>query len=278
MLRKIFVLAMACSFLLSTGCSKKDVTQYMTSREHFEYAMKFFNKKNWTSAQEQFSLITYKYSGSDIADDAQFYLAESYYRQKDWVSASSEFERMVSSYPKSEFIEKSMYQLALCYIELSPGFALDQKFTYQAQNAIQNFIDLFPRSELRTEMDKHYKSVKDKLARKHFESAQIYRKISEFEAAIVYYDQVITDYYDSPYAMQAKYWKGYCNYKIEEFQKAQILLKKFIDEYPLEKEWVTDALETLEDIKKDELKAQAKAAKEAKLVKPEESTSVKSAN
>ncbi|HNI12284.1 MAG TPA: outer membrane protein assembly factor BamD, partial [bacterium] len=168
--------------------------------------------------------------------------------------------------------------LALCYIELSPGHALDQKFTYQAQNAIQNFIDLFPRSELRAEMDKHYKVVKDKLARKHFESAQIYRKISEYEAAIVYYDQVITDYYDSPFAMQAKYWKGYCNYKIEEFQKAQILLKKFIDEYPLEKEWVTDALETLEDIKKDELKAQAKAAKEAKLVKPEQSTSVKSAN
>lgn len=82
--------------------------------------------------------------------------------------------------------------------------------------------------------------------------------MSEFEAAIVYYDQVIIDYYDSPYAGRSKFWKGYCNYKIGEFQKATLILKKFIDDYPLEKNLVEDAQVLLVKIKEKEEKERLK--------------------
>jgi outer membrane protein assembly factor BamD len=244
--------------LLFIACSKKNVTQYMTSREHYEYAMKFFNKKNYIKAADEFSLITYKFSGSDIADDAQYYLSECYFRQKDYVSASSEYDRLVSSFPRSEFVERGMYNLVICYNELSPGFALDQKFTYEAVQAIQNFQDLYPKSEKKAEVDSIFSTIKLKLARKHFESANIYRKVSEFEAAIVYYDQVIIDYYDSPYAGQSKFWKGYCNFKIGEFQKATLIIKKFIDDYPQEKKLIEDAQKLLVKIKEKEEKERNK--------------------
>ena len=108
------------------------------------------------------------------------------------------------------------------------------------------------------EVDSIYTLIKLKLARKHFESANIYRKVSEFEAAIVYYDQVIIDYYDSPYAGQSKFWKGYCNYKIGEFQKATLIFKKFIDDYPQEKNLVEDAHKLLVKIKEKEEKERTK--------------------
>ena len=244
--------------LFLASCSKKNVTQYMTSREHYEYAMKYFNKKNYIKAADEFSLITYKFSGSDIADDAQYYLAECYYRQKDYVSASSEYERLVSSFSRSEYVERAMYNMVICYNELSPGYALDQKFTYDAVQAIQNFMDLYPKSQKKPEVDSIYTLIKLKLARKHFESANIYRKVSEFEAAIVYYDQVIIDYYDSPYAGQSKFWKGYCNYRIGEFQKATLIFKKFIDDYPQEKNLVEDAHKLLVKIKEKEEKERTK--------------------
>lgn len=255
----VFLFTLTALFGLQfVACSKKNVTQYMTSREHFEYAMKFFNKKNYIKSADEFSLITYKFSGSDIADDAQFYLAESYYLQKDYVSASSEYDRLVSSFPRSEFIERAMYRLVICYNELSPGFALDQKFTYEAVQAIQNFTDLYPKSDKKKEVDSLYALIKLKLARKHFESANIYRKVSEFEAAIVYYDQVIIDYYDSPYAAQAKYWKGYCNFQIGEFQKATLIINKLIDDYPQEKNLVAEARKLLVKIKEKEAKERTK--------------------
>ncbi|MBL7960787.1 outer membrane protein assembly factor BamD [bacterium] len=244
--------------LLFMSCSKKNVTQYMTSREHFEYAMKFFSKKSYVKAADEFSLITYKFSGSDIADDAQYYLAECYFRQKDYVSASSEYDRLVSSFSRSEFVERAMYHLVICYNELSPGYALDQKFTYEAVEAVQNFVDLYPKSEKKSEVDSIYTTIKLKLAKKHFESANIYRKISEFEAAIVYYDQVIIDYYDSPFAGQARFWKGYCNFKIGEFQKATLILNKFISDYPHEKKLVTEAGNLLNKIKEKEEKEKNK--------------------
>jgi outer membrane protein assembly factor BamD len=234
----------------------------MTSREHFDYAMKYYKKKNYIKAADEFSLITYKFSGSDIADDAQYYLAECYYNQKDYVSASSEYDRLVSSFSRSEYVERAMHRLVICYNELSPGYALDQKFTYDAVQAIQNFQDLYPKSDRRREVDSLYAVIKLKLARKHFESANIYRKVSEFEAAIIYYDQVIIDYYDSPYAAKSKYWKGYCNFKIGEYQKATLILQRFIEDYPQEKGMVKDALELLVEIKEKEAKLEREKKKQ----------------
>lgn len=244
----VWMLAVMAMLLLTSCGGKKDVTAYMTSKEHFEYAMKFFNKKNYTKAQEQFSLITYKYSGSDLADDAQFYLAECYYFEEDYVSSASEYDRLVSSYPRSEFVEKAMYKLALSYYELSPHYALDQKFTHEALNAVQNFIDLYPRSEYLAAVEKIHGEIKLKLARKEFVNATIYRKISEFEAAIAYYDFVITGYGDSPYAVDSRFWKGYCFFKLKEYQKAQLILRKFVDDYPDKKDLVKDANSIMEKI------------------------------
>ncbi len=251
---KIFWSIMAGFLILSCG-GNKNVTQYMTSKEHFEHAMKFFNKKNYTKAQDEFSLITYKYSGSDIADDAQYYLAECNFRESDYVSASSEFDRLVTSFPKSEFVEDAMYKLAVSYYNLSPNFALDQKFTQDALNAVQNFMDLYPKSVRKDEIAKLYQDLKWKMARKQFESANIYRKITEYDAAIVYYDQIIADYFDSPFVARAKYWKGYCNFRLGEFQKATLILNRLIQDYPQEKNLLNDAQEILEKIKKKQEEA-----------------------
>lgn len=240
--------------LAGLSCSKKDVTAYMTSKEHFEYAMKFYKKKDYVKAQEQFAVITYKYSGSDVADDAQFYLAESYYQQKDYVSAASEYDRLISSYSRSEFVEPAMYQLAICYYKLSPGYALDQKFTYEALSAIQNFMDLYPKSSKKAEVDSLYQLVHLKLARKEFENAQTYRKVSEYEAAIAYYDFVINNFYDTPYTPESMYWKGYCFYRLKQFEKARLTLQKITDLYPLDKKLVTRTLDLFDDIKKEESK------------------------
>jgi len=245
------------SLLILAACGgNKNATQFMTSKEHFAYAMKYFKKKNYTKAQEEFSLITYKYSGSDVADDAQYYVAECNYLQKDYISAASEYDRLVSTFPKSEWVEESMYKLVLCYYELSPGFALDQKYTYDAMTAVQNYLDLYPQNPRKNEVDEKFKEIKTKLAKKEFESARIYRKISEYEAAIVYYDQVISDYYDSPFVGKAKFWKGYCYYKIEEYQKASLILRKFLEDYPGEKELGEEAQDIVKKI--DEIRLSKK--------------------
>ncbi len=233
------------------GCGgKKDITAYMTSKEHFAYAMKYFNKKNYLKAQEQFSLISYRHSGSEIADDAQFYLAESYFLDKDYVSASSEYDRLVTAFPRSEFVEKALYRLAVSYYELSPHYALDQKFTYDALNAAQNFMDLYRNSEHYADVEKIFKNIRSKLANKDYMNATVYRKISEYEAAIAYYDIVIAEHYESSFVPEARFWKGYCYFRLKEYQKASLTLQRFIDDFPLKKDLVNDALELLEDIRK----------------------------
>ena len=248
----VFVLIVV-AFLSSCG-GNKNLTQYMSANEHFAFAMKFFKAKKYIRASEEFLAITYKHSGSEFSDDAQFYLAESYYNQDDHISATAEYERLVSNFPRSTFVEESMYKIVYCYYKLSPDFGLDQKFTREALHAAQNFLELYLNSPRKDEVQKIFNELKGKLAMKVYRSAHIYRKLGEWESAVIYYGKVISDYPDSRHVSSARYWKGYCYYKQDYYQKARLLFDELKRKHPNAKELIKDADEILETILKKEQK------------------------
>ena len=49
---------------------------------------------------------------------------------------------------------------------------------------------------------------RDKLAHKEFFNARLYHKMKEYPAARIYYDLVLSNYYDTPYAAKAQYYKA----------------------------------------------------------------------
>ncbi len=204
----------------------------MTPEERFDAAIEIFEKKEYSKAKVQFQILTLNYMGTLIADKSQYFLAESHFGLKEYIIAASEYEKLVRNYPRSEFVDDAQYKLGLCFYELSPIYSLDQKYTIMALNELQKFLEEYPGSNLKSEGEKILAKCRAKLAKKDFRNAEQYRKSSFFSAAIIYYDEVLDNFYDTPYAEEALYRKGFCLMKLQKWEEAQQLYEVFLAKYP----------------------------------------------
>ncbi len=202
-----------------------------------EYGMKLFEKGKYFDAKTQFRIITLSHSGNMIAAKAQFYLGECHFNMKEYIIAASEYERLIKVYPSSEWVDDAKYKLGLSYFKLSPKYALDQEYTLKAISHFQEFLEDYPGSPLAEEVEKDLLLARNKLARKVYESAEIYRKMAYYNSANIYYNKVLEEYYDTQYAPQALFWIGECNRRMKRYPQALESFDEFMKKYPRH-EWL----------------------------------------
>jgi tol-pal system protein YbgF len=88
-------------------------------------------KKSHAAARESFSALVKSYPKSDLADDAQFHLADSYFSEKWYEKAILEYQAVIAKYPKSNKRPAALYKQALSFEAIG-----------DAQNAKARFKDL----------------------------------------------------------------------------------------------------------------------------------------
>ena len=169
----------------------------------FSVAMKSFNSKDYLQAITDFSYIKVRFSGSAIVDEAQYYLAMSHFKRDDFILAAFEFETLIKSYPTSELVNQARFNMALSYFNLSPEYYLDQTYTQIAIDEFQNYIELYSDDPKVAEAKDKINQLRNKIALKYFKNAELYISLNEQNAALIYYDYVLKDYFDSQYADDA---------------------------------------------------------------------------
>ncbi|HED10319.1 MAG TPA: outer membrane protein assembly factor BamD [Caldithrix abyssi] len=202
------------------------------AEEYYKYAKELFNDEDYLIASQEFQIIMLRFPGSSIADSAQFFLAESHFKMEEYIVASAEYEKLINNMSKSPLVPRAQFQLAESYYHLSPRPALDQHYTMMAIRAYQNFIEDYPRSDLKEKAEKRILELRDKLAEKEYDNAEIYRKMKRFRAAVIYYDEVLDKYYDSEWLDDALYGKALTYYESEAYEDAAKTIEKFKEQFP----------------------------------------------
>jgi outer membrane protein assembly factor BamD len=182
-----------------------------------------FEKEKWLKAVDNFRLYILNNPGGQLADDAQFYLGEAYFNREEYLLAIAEYTQLVQRYKYSDLLVDGYYKIALCYYELSPRYERDQTNTHKALQQLQEFIDAYPNTDNAKKATEKIEELRNKLGRKLYESAKIYRKLSQWDAAILYCDDMLNTYYDSEYAIYAKYEKAYCYIKKRDFKSYEAM-------------------------------------------------------
>lgn len=158
-----------------------------------------FTDGDFIEAQRLFDIIKLQYPASDYADDAQYYLAEINFKRKEFILASYNYSYLRRLYPQSEYVKDAALKIALCYVELSPPFDRDQKYTREAIVALTEFVRDYPKDTLLKKAGAMMNEMKDKLAEREFRIAEQYRVLLSPKAALLYYDTVIDDYADTKF-------------------------------------------------------------------------------
>ncbi len=230
--RGIYILLVILSMAVIVSCGKKLNKQTMGPDEYFEYAKKKFDKGDYFTAVTEFTVITLKFSANPVVDDAQYYLAESHFKQKEYLIAISEYQKLIRDYPQSPYNILSQFKIGMAYYKLSLRPELDQEYTKKAIRQFQTFIEENPTHELSDSAQKYIQELREKLAAKKNLAATTYRKMGIYDAAVIYYDLIIQQFYDTSPAVDAYYWKAECLYKMKKYPDAQAAFSVFIEKFP----------------------------------------------
>ena len=231
-MQSVSLLMIVTLIMLFLGCARSRKGELMTAAESLRHAMTLYENEDYLDAEEEFSAITLNYPGSVVVDSAEFYLGETHFALKEYILAASSYERVITQYPRSELVPMSQYKIGECYYLISPVYFLDQEYTRKAIVEFQKFLEDFPDDQMAPQAEKYLFLCRQKLAEKAYKAGILYIKISEYPSAVLYFDDVLDNYYDTKYAPLALYYKGIALEKNKQFQEAKEAFVLFLAKYP----------------------------------------------
>lgn len=193
--------------LAFTGCKSK-FEKLKASNDYakkYREAIRLYNKREYSKALELFETLVARYRGQSQAEDLYYYYAYTNYKLRDYTSARYHFKTFAETYPSSSRAEECRFMAAYCYYLDSPIYSLDQSNTQSAIDALQLFINLYPKSERVAEASKLIQNLRDKLERKSYENAKLYLTIGDYQAATIAFGNSLRDYPDTKYAEEMEF-------------------------------------------------------------------------
>jgi outer membrane protein assembly factor BamD len=139
---------------------------------------------------------------------------------------------VADKYPQSKLVGDAIYYGALSLYEESPVFPLDQDYTNRALRGFQRFLEDHPGHALSDSGYNYLAQCREKLARKEYAAAVLYRDLGEYASAVLYADVILDNYYDTSLAEPALFLKGRSFFALRDWERARKELQSYLDKYP----------------------------------------------
>lgn len=121
-----------------------------------------------------------------------------------YYEAEEAFNKVISNYPDSEWAAAAKFQIAECRAAVSHGPAYDQGAAKEAKEKFEEFVKEHPEANLSVEAQKNIEKLKEEEAEASFGIGRFYEKQKAFEAARIYYEDIINKSPESAWAQKAK--------------------------------------------------------------------------
>ena len=196
-----------------------------TVEQRFAEGKAAYDKGDWLEAIRVFEEVRVQAPASELATQATYLEAMSRFNQDMFSGSAVDFRAVRRNYPNSAFAARAQYMVGESYYEISPHPELDQSYTILALSEYQNFLRSFPNAPqtLIDSAQRRIAEIRNKLAEKAFNAAQLYEKLEDPKSALVYYARILDQYYDSPFAPESELRIAEINYdrkKIDDARKA----------------------------------------------------------
>ena len=100
-------------------------------------------------------------------------------------------------------IEFSQFMKCKCSFKLTKPYNNDQTESFLCISMIQEFLDNFPYSIHVEDAYDMVVKLRNRIAKKHYETARLYLKMKKFDSSFYYLNMVLSDYYDTKYYDEA---------------------------------------------------------------------------
>src|SRR5207249_9108676 len=162
---------------------------------------------------ELYSKIVTNGPYSDVAPQAQLNIGVAHEREKlfglfktpDYPAAVKAYELAADRYhDRPKVAADALYRAGLAYNRQAQAADYDQSAAGQAIATFTDFMTLYPDDRRVPEAQKIITTLKTEQARGNFQTAKFYEKRKKWNGALVYYNEVLLQDPNSPYASSAR--------------------------------------------------------------------------
>ena len=182
------------------GCSSTSLSIQDEILLQYNQGIEFYNNKRYSKAKDFFEYVISHSTGSRIALEAEFYLAEALYNLKEYQEALYNYDSYARSSQDLQLIELSRFRLCQCAYELTNSYDKDQTTTFDALEKMEIFLEDYFDSDYYEQVIELKVKARYKLAKKEYESAKLYMKLGEYKSALIYLHNVLENYADTDIA------------------------------------------------------------------------------
>ncbi len=203
MKRLLLTLLLVGPVVAFPGCGGTLREQTRQGTADFRAAKTAFEQNNYLDAIPDFKAYIEQYPGTDLTDDALYYLGRSYIKERDYALASAQFDRLLRDFPTSSLQADALLELGRCDDLQSRPAPLDQTETKRALTRYEQFVEQYPTHARVAEAKERIRVLRDRLAEKLLRNARLYHKLRRDKAAEFYLRRVLADYPDSKWVPEA---------------------------------------------------------------------------
>ncbi len=172
-------------------------------REQLDYAMAYYDKKDYKKSLVEFEKLVKHYPLSKLAPKAQFYVGLSQESMGNYYKAFEAYKVLLEKYPKYEDISQAVereYKIGEMFMEGKKRKILGLEILPATDKAIEIFKDVVKNSP--------YGKYGDVAL---FKLGECYKRLKRFQEAKEAFQMIIDDYPNSPLITQANFQIALCS-------------------------------------------------------------------
>ena len=188
--------------LIFFSCSTIDFDE--STKLTFDNGKESLSKGKYNKAKSEFEFVILNSPFSSYAEDSYFYLAESKFYLEKYEAALLDYEKYLNLPIRDiQLSKKAQFMICKSWFELSNDVLKDQTDTKIAIDKLQYYIEKDSMKKYISQIEDMILALRNKLAKKDFETALLYMKLNKKESAKIYFDGIVKEYYDSEYVNQS---------------------------------------------------------------------------
>lgn len=230
----------------------------------WQKANEFYEQGKYSKVIELMEELKTIYKGTERAEQALYMLGNSYFQNKDYFSASHQYQLYYKTFPNGTFVEDCRFMSGNAAYLNAPDPRLSQEGTIQAMDELGVFLEYYPESDRRPEVEIMLNDLMEKLAYKAFLNCQLYYDLGDYmgnnyESCIVTANLALQDFPTSIYRVDLAFLilksrfafaqNSYEYLKAERFRLVVDEYYSFVNEFP-ESKFQKEADQLFETAKK----------------------------
>ena len=201
--RRTLLFGVASSLLLA-ACGGNLPYPGLTAQEVYALGLQAREQENWGEAIEAFEFVLFS-PGFNQAAEARLLLADMQYGREQYIESRSEYQRVIDRWPADTVAVRAALGVCRSLSNLSPVTQRDQGFTRQARLACRQVAGDFAGTVMGLEAAGLADEMVLKLAEQDYDTGLHYQKRGLFDSALLYFEQVVSEFSETEWAPWALY-------------------------------------------------------------------------